>query len=157
MRKSNRKFRLKRRDGAYTVITPIGACQTYTPEQAWEIIEPVQVAVQRLLDGTAGDADYKRVGCAFNVGAVRAAHIKGDIAPALAIFQAAGQAMGHAERLKEQHGKLGLTGPGRQAVREAMEVYEMLIRESSPRQMYDAENEMVKLLAKKPNPEKETA
>ena len=157
MRKRNAKFRMKRRDGTYTVITPIGACQTYTPEQAWEIIEPVQVAVQRLLDGTADAADYRRVGGAFNVGAVRAAHIKGNNAPALTIFQAAGQAMGHAERLKEQHGKLGLTGPGRQAVREAMEVYEMLIRESSPRQMYDAENEMVKLLAKKPNPEKEHA
>ena len=147
MRKRNAKFRLKRQDGIYTVIAPTAASQDYTPEQAWEIIEPVQVAVQRLLDGTADAADYRRVGCAFNVGAVRAAHIKGNNAPALAIFRAAGQAMGHAERLKEQHGKLGLTGPGRQAVREAMEVYEMLIRESSPRQMYDAENEMVKLLA----------
>ena len=127
------------------------------PGGADGVLSGAERAAGYTLDGTADAADYRRVGGAFNVGAVRAAHIKGNNAPALTIFQAAGQAMGHAERLKEQHGKLGLTGPGRQAVREAMEVYEMLIRESSPRQMYDAENEMVKLLAKKPNPEKEHA
>lgn len=147
MRKRNAKFRLKRQDGIYTVIAPTAASQDYTPEQAWEIIEPVQVAVQRLLDGTADAGDYKRVGCAFNVAAVRAAQIDGH-EPALCIFEAARHAMEHAEQIKQKHGKHGLTGAGREAVREAMEVYEMLIRESSPRQMYDAENVMVRLLAK---------
>ncbi len=150
MRKRNTKFHMKHPNGIVTVIRPEEASKTYTPEQAWEIIEPVQVAVQRLLDGTADAADYRRVGSAFNVAAVRAAQIDGN-EPALCIFEAARHAMEHAEQIKQKHGKHGLTGAGREAVREAMEVYEMLIRESSPRQMYDAENAMVRLLSKQAN------
>jgi len=149
MRKRNAKFRLKRRDGAYTVITPIGACQTYTPERAWEIVEPVRVALQSLLDGTAEDAQYRRVGSALNVAAIRTEQIAGN-ADAVRVLEAASHAMLECLRIKHAHCRYGLTGPAREAIKEGIDLYETILRGSTPRQMYDAERELERALRKIP-------
>ena len=110
MRKSNRKFRMKHPDGIYSVVNPTGASQDYTPEQAWEIVEPIRVALQSLLDGTAEDAQYRRVGSALNVAAIRTEQIAGN-ADAVRVLEAASHAMLECLRIKHAHGRYGLTGP----------------------------------------------
>ena len=156
MRKSNRKFRLKRQDGTYTVVSPTAASQDYTPEQAWEIVEPVRVALQSLLDGTAEDAQYRRVGSALNVAAIRTEQIAGN-ADAVRVLEAASHAMLECLRIKHAHGRYGLTGPAREAIKDGIDLYETILRGSTPRQMYDAERELERQLAKKPTPKKEPA
>ena len=86
MRKSNRKFRLKRQDGIYTVVSPTAASQDYTPEQAWEIVEPIRVALQSLLDGAAADKEYQRVASALNMAAIRTEQIAGNDAALLRLL-----------------------------------------------------------------------
>ena len=147
MRKSNRKFRLKRQDGTYTVVSPTAASQDYTPEQAWEIVEPVRVALQSLLDGTAADKEYQRVASALNMAAIRAEQIAGND-DAVQVLQAASHAMLECLRIKHAHGRYGLTGPAREAIKDGIDLYETILRGSTPRQMYDAERELMRCLAK---------
>ena len=153
MRKRNAKFRMKHPDGIYSVVNPTGASQDYTPEQAWEIVEPIRVALQSLLDGTAEDAQYRRVGSALNVAAIRAEQIAGND-DAVQVLQAASFAMLECLRIKRAHGRYGLTGPAREAIKEGIDLYETILRGSTPRQMYDAERELERALAKKPTNQK---
>lgn len=147
MRKSNRKFRLKRQDGIYTVVSPTAASQDYTPEQAWEIVEPIRVALQSLLDGAAADKEYQRVASALNMAAIRTEQIAGNDA-AVQVLQAASFAMADCLRIRQEHGRYGLTGPAREAIKEGIDLYETILRGSTPRQMYDAERELERMLAK---------
>ena len=156
MRKRNNKFRLKHPDGIYSVVNPTGASQDYTPEQAWEIVEPVRVALQALLDGTAGDKQYQRVASALNMAAIRTEQIAGND-DAVQVLQAASHAMLECLRIKHAHGRYGLTGPAREAIKDGIDLYETILRGSTPRQMYDAERELERMLAKKPTPKKEPA
>ena len=147
MRKSNRKFRLKHPNGIFQPIDAIAASQDTTPEHADSIMRPVRAALQALLDGKAGDTEYRRVGSALNVATVRAGQI-GDNDAAVQVLQAASFAMLDCLRIKETHGRYGLTGPGRQAITDGIDLYETILRGSTPRQMYDAERELERMLAR---------
>lgn len=149
MRKSNRKFRMKRQDGIYTAPNPVVASQDYTPEQAWEIVEPIRVALQSLLDGTAADKEYQRVASALNMAAIRTEQIAGND-DAVQVLQAASHAMLDCLRIKHAHGRYGLTGPAREAIKDGIDLYETILRGSTPRQMYDAERELERALRKIP-------
>lgn len=147
MRKRNNKFRLKHPNGIFQPIDAIAASQDTTPEHADGIMKPVRAALQALLDGKAGDTEYRRVGSALNVATVRAGQI-GDNDAAVAVLQAASFAMLDCLRIKHAHGRYGLTGPAREAIKEGIDLYETILRGSTPRQMYDAERELERMLAR---------
>ncbi len=154
MRKSNRKFRMKHPNGVFQAVDAIAASQDTTPEHADGIMKPVRAALQALLDGKAGDTEYTRVGSALNVAAIRTEQI-GDNDDAVQVLQAASHAMHECLRIRRAHGRYGLTGPGREAIKEGIDLYETILRGSTPRQMYDAERELVRCLEKgsRPRPE----
>jgi len=156
VRKSNRKFRMKHPNGIFQPIDAIAASRDTTPEHADSIMRTVRAALQALLDGKAGDTEYRRVGSALNVATVRAGQI-GDNDAAVQVLQAASFAMLDCLRIRHAHGRYGLTGPGRQAITDGIDLYETILRGSTPRQMYDAERELERQLSRKPHPEKETA
>ena len=156
MRKSNRKFRMKHPNGIFQPIDAIATSRDTTPEHADSIMRTVRAALQALLDGKAGDTEYRRVGSALNVATVRAGQI-GDNDAAEQVLQAASFAMLDCLRIRHAHGRYGLTGPGRQAITDGIDLYETILRGSTPRQMYDAERELERQLSRKPHPEKETA
>ena len=147
MRKSNRKFRMKHPNGVFQPVDVIAASQDCTPEHADGIMRPVRAALQALLDGKAGDTEYTRVGCALNVATIRAEQI-GDNDAAVQVLQAASHAMLECLRIRHAHGRYGLTGPAREAIKEGIDLYETIVRNSTPRQMYDAERELERMLAR---------
>ena len=147
MRKSNRKFRMKHPDGVFQPVDVIAASRDTTPEHADGIMRPVRAALQALLDGKAGDTEYTRVGSALNVASIRTEQI-GDNDAAVAVLQAASFAMLECLRIKHAHGRYGLTGPAREAIKDGIDLYETILRGSTPRQMYDAERELERQLRK---------
>lgn len=147
MKKSNRKFRMKHPNWVFQAIDAIAASQDTTPEHADGIMKPVRAALQALLDGKAGETEYRRVGSALNVATIRAKQI-GDNADAVQVLQAASFAMLDCLRIRHAHGRYGLTGPGRLAIQDGIDLYETILRGSTPRQMYDAERELERMLAR---------
>ena len=102
MRKSNRKFRLKHPNGIFQPIDAIAASQDTTPEHVDGIMKPVRAALQALLDGKAGDTEYRRVGSALNVATVRAGQI-GDNDAAVAVRDAYPVTPGHTLVIPRRH------------------------------------------------------
>lgn len=107
------------------------------------IMVRARLALHNLLDGEANEQAFMVVACAINVGGARSEQIDGN-KPALAVFDAAGEALTHAQRRNDVHGRYGLSGPEREHVKAAIEIYEQVLRASSPRQMHLAEQEVVR-------------
>jgi hypothetical protein len=98
------------------------------------------------LRGGGDDVDlFDRLYIALYVGKVRSASI-GEAG--VALFTDALKALIEAEQIKERHGRFGFTGPGLETVREAVALYEELLTLSTPRQMTDAQDEVVTLIRK---------
>lgn len=108
-------------------------------QPAWNvaaIVVKIRTSYELLKSGHASDADFDRVGAAVNVGLLRAECIdplceqtmQGGID---AMYQCAG--------LHERHGTYGFTGPGIVAMNDAINLYEDILRLSTPQQMLAAQ------------------
>lgn len=110
------------------------------------IMSMVRTALERLKSGDADAKDFDRVGAAFNVALVRAESI--DFR-AVEVMQAGVAAMEECDALQQRHRRYGFTGPGLQAVKDAMNLYEDIVRLSQPVLMELAVEEVARrLLAK---------
>lgn len=96
-----------------------------------------------LLDGKADPVHFITLGCAVNVASVRAEKISPEL---VGILAKAGAALTECQGIHDRHGRYGLTGPGRHQVSEGIEAYEAILRESSPKQMQLAEQEVLRRL-----------
>jgi hypothetical protein len=74
----------------------------------------------------------------INTALIRAEMIDPQIEP---LLNKAVEAMQRADDRQAVHGRYGFDGPGLQAIRDALDVYEEILRNSSEKQMVDAENE----------------
>ena len=102
-----------------------------------QIMVKIRTAFELLKTGHATDADFDRVAGALNIGLLRAELID----PLAERTMADGiQAMYGCAGIKERHGKYGFTGPGLLAVTDAINLYEDILRLSTPRQMLDAQD-----------------
>ena len=92
---------------------------------------------------------YDALAHALGVAIIRAIQIDPDTEnnPALPILQAGNQALTRAIERWEHHESWGLDGLGRVDLLEAIEVYEEILRNSSPAQMTKAMDERIKILA----------
>lgn len=140
----NRK-RPRRQANSTSWAHVIFGSQLFSDADATSIVIKVRVALQLLLDGNAGGEDFIRVGCAVNVASVRAEQI-GDSAALLATLAQAGHALKDCERIHDVHGRYGLTGPNRIHLAAGIDAYEALLRASTPRQMHEAEQEVIRRL-----------
>lgn len=123
----------------------IASSQPFTEAQATGIVNLVRIAWQRLREGTAEADHFIRIGCCINVASVRAEEI-GSNTDVLASLAAAGAALVDCQDRRDRLGRYGLTGPGLQAVGAAIDVYEQVLRASSPKQMQLAEREVIRRL-----------
>lgn len=105
---------------------------------ATRIMNLLRTAFESLKSGHGTDQDFDRLAAALNVGMIRAESI--DPVAAEYMLQAA-QGLIEADRINEEHGHYGFTGPGLAAVGVGLDLYEEILRKSTPRQMGDAAEE----------------
>jgi hypothetical protein len=120
---------------------------THTQEAADALMVTTRVALTRMLEGTAEDKHFMRLGVDVNMAFIRANQI-GATPEVVQTLTAAGEALKAAEGIFERHGKYGLTGPGRLDLMAGVDVFESILRASSPRQMHDAEQELSRHLTR---------
>lgn len=139
-RKSSR--RLERvPDKAAHLVVMFNSTQ-YSEQEAVEHLEVVRCAWQRLRDGVGSNVDFNTVSVQLTVADVRAQAIENNAA-ARAVLDAGSTALAEAV---DRHAKIGRYGfDASQLVRvdAALEVFQTILRASSPRQMQTAQ-ELVK-------------
>ena len=101
-----------------------------------EIMVKIRTAYELLKSGHATDDHFDRVGAALNIGLIRAESIDPLCEQTM---QGGVDAMYHCAGLHERHGKYGFTGPGIVAMNDAVNLYEDILRLSTPLQMQDAQ------------------
>lgn len=102
------------------------------------IMVSVRMSYERLKQGDAPASDFERLAAVLNVGLIRAESIAPEVVDAM---KEAIEALLHCHGLHERHGRWGFTGPGIQAMNEALELYEQILAKSSPNQMEAAVRE----------------
>ena len=109
-----------------------------SPKHALEISNKIRVAYQLLRDGQGTDEHFDRVAAALNVGMIRAEAIG---QPVVAGIVKGMEALMDADRLNGSHGRYGFSGPGILAMNCALDLYDEILRNSTPRQMQLAAEE----------------
>lgn len=112
-----------------------------TDREAWALIEPHRCALQRLLDHVGAFDDLLLVATAINVAWMRAQAI-GNNAEAIATFQAAGAACHAIEAAAEASRQFDVTPTQREALCEAIHLYDCVLRHSSIAQWQQAEHDL---------------
>lgn len=104
-------------------------------ENADQINITIRKAYELLKCGQASDSDFDRVAGALNVGLVRA-----ELIDPLAeqTMQAGIDAMYICAEIYKRHGRYGFTGPDIVSVNDAINMYEDILRLSTPKMMCDA-------------------
>lgn len=99
------------------------------------IMEDIRVAFELLKSGQALMSHFDTVACALNVGLARAELIDALVEETM---QKGIDAMYNCFDIHERHGRYGFTGPDIVAVTDAINVYDGILRLSTPRMMNDA-------------------
>lgn len=121
---------------------------TQSALKVWEAFDSIKRG-----DVAQGDTEPRDlIDHAIGVGWIRALEIAGtdpESNPMLAIFKAGQEALHRANTRHENTGRWGFDGPALLEVREAIETYQEVLLNSSPKQMVDASLLRVKLLQDK--------
>jgi hypothetical protein len=140
----------KHRPGLHP-LDAITACQPFPEAEVTRILLKVHDAFARLRNGSADPDMFDRIAAVLNVGMVRCEQIGGtpDQAcnPGVATFIRAQAALMACDELYGRHKRFGFTGPGLEAMKEAIALYEQIIRESSPKRMHLAQQECMRRVA----------
>lgn len=104
-------------------------------ENAGQIMEKIRAAFDLLKCGRASESDFDKVASAMNIGLARAELIDPFVEE---IMQEGIDAMYSCFEINERHGRYGFTGPDIVAVTDAINVYDGILRLSTPRMMNDA-------------------
>lgn len=126
---------MKRRANPTTWAAAIAARQAMSPAIARDIMAKLYSAFGDLKAGSSDDELFDRLAAAVNVGIVRAEQINpACIEPMLA----ARDALIRCDDIRGRHGRYGFDGPGLLAMAAGLEVYEEMVRNSTPQQMREA-------------------
>lgn len=99
------------------------------------IMARVRMAFELLKSGTTDSAHFDRLAGAFNVGLIRAEQI--DFR-AVEVMQAGSEALVRCDGIWQRHHRYGFTGPDLVLVADALDLYEQILRKSTPYQMVAA-------------------
>jgi hypothetical protein len=136
-RKSTRR---KYRPGMHP-LDAITASQPFPEAELTRILIKVQDAFMQLRKGSTDPDIFDRLAAVLNVGLVRAESIG---QPAVEVFQAGQRALMECDAIFGRHRKFGFTGPGLLAMQEAVDLYEQILRLSTPLQMAKAQEECMR-------------
>ena len=118
-----------------TWAATIAARQPMASTVATDIMAKLYNAFADLKAGSTDDDLFDRLAASINVGIVRAEQIDpACVAPMLA----ARDALIRCDDIRGRHGRYGFDGPGLAAMAAGLEVYEEMVRNSTPQQMRDA-------------------
>lgn len=101
-------------------------------DHATKLMNRIRVAYQRMRDGGGTDSDFDSLAATLNVGLIRAEVIAEPVVDGI---KAGMEALLESDRLNGTHGRYGFTGPGILAMNCAMDLYEQILRNSTPKQM----------------------
>ncbi|KQX34660.1 hypothetical protein [Variovorax sp. Root434] len=113
----------------------VQARQDTPAETVTETMTKLHDAFCQLRAGTMDDDMFDRLAACINVGLVRAEQIDPVCVAPLA---AARDAMIRCDGIRGRHGHYGFDGLGLQAIAAGLEVYEEILRHSTPQQMAEA-------------------
>lgn len=119
----------------------IAAHQPFPQADADVIMLRINDAFGQVAAGSTDEDLFDRLAAMANVGLIRCEEIgrEGE-----EVFRAAQQALMEADGLRGRHGRPGFTGPGLEAMRAAIAVYDEILRASSPAQMTAALQECMR-------------
>lgn len=106
-------------------------------DNADQIMEKLRVAFELLKSGQAYESHFDRVASAMNIGLARAELIDALVEETM---QKGIDAMYSCFEINERHGRYGFTGLDIVAVTDAINVYDNILRLSTPKMMNDAAN-----------------
>lgn len=131
---------MKRRRNSTTWAEVILPRQVMTQENETRAMALLHSAFTDLRQGSADDELFDRLAAAINIGIIRAEQIDPlCVAPILA----ARDALIRCDEIRGRHGRYGFDGPGIHAMATGLEVYEEMLRHSSPQQMREAMTESI--------------
>jgi len=113
----------------------IAASQPMVESIGNDIMTKLHCAFDDLRNGSTDDDLFDRLAATVNVGVVRAEQIDElCVGPMLAMRDA----LLRCDAIRGKHGRYGFDGPGLQAMATGLEVYEEMVRHSTPQQMREA-------------------
>lgn len=111
---------------------------------ATEVMNQLRMAYQRMREGNGSDDDFDQLAAALNVGLIRGESIGQPVVDGIVKGQ---QALLAADARNGAHGKYGFSGPQLLDMNAAMDLYEDILRNSTPRQMQEALKEGARRMA----------
>jgi hypothetical protein len=132
--------RNSRRASAATFGATLAARQVHPNARGDDITAKLYSAFADLKAGSTDDELFDRLASTFNAALIRAESID---ELCLAPLQDAADALHRCDAIRGRHGRYGFDGPGLQAMAAGLEVCEEIIRNSSPKQMFDAFGESI--------------
>lgn len=135
-RQASRAKRIPARATAW--IDAIAGSKPPPEEDATLVVNRVRFAFEKLKNGTTDCAQFDRLAACINVGMIRAESIDPFCVQTMA---AAIQALGRVDAIYGRHRRYGFHGPDLEVVKDAVHLYEEILRNSTPLQMEAAVNE----------------
>lgn len=126
------------RKAAWNTAVIVGN-QDMPEDHAEHILVKVKAAFELLRTGVGETKDFDRMASAFNVALIRAEAID---PLAEQTMRAGADAMMRCKGIWQRHGRFGFTGPDLIAVKDAIELYEGILRLSKPLEMERAQQEV---------------
>ena len=123
-------------------------------EHATTVMNRVRAAFEALKNGTTDCAQFDRLAACINVGMIRAEAIDPLCEQTMA---AAIDALFRVDAIFGRHRRYGFSGPDLQAVTEAVNLYEEILRNSTPLQMEAAAHESARRMIAKVRQERAAA
>lgn len=121
-------------------------------DHATLVMNRVRVAFEALKNGTTDCAHFDRLAACINVGLIRSEAIDPLCEQTML---AAIQAMGRVDDIFGRHKRYGFHGPDLEAVTDAVNLYEEILRNSTPHQMEAAVNESARRMIEQVRQERE--
>jgi len=110
-----------------------------------DIMTKLHSAFSDLRTGSTDDELFDRMAATVNVGVIRAEQIDElCVGPMLAMRDA----LLRCDAIRGKHGHYGFDGPGLQAMATGLEVYEEMVRNSTPQQMREAMTQSIERMRK---------
>lgn len=122
-------------------LDKIAACQPFPEAEITRILLKVHDAFAQLRNGSKDPDLFDRLAAVLNVGLVRSEDIGQQ---GVEVFKAAQAALMEADRIFATHLHYGFTGPGLEAMRGAIALYEEILQASTPLQMHQAQEECMR-------------
>jgi thioredoxin reductase len=123
----------------------IAANSEQPKENADKIMLRIRTSFESLKNGSTDSDHFDRIASAINVGLIRSESIAKE---AECVMNDGVKALIECNDIFNKHGKYGFTGSGIVAMNEAIELYEQMVRMSTPKQMLDAMDIVIKRMYK---------